>query len=83
MQVKSASLVGSSDFTRIKSKRAILELNHKEFEKNVSLMTFKEPSEKPVKKEPLPTTIVKVLLCGKYINVEYAIAKAAKYKWTF
>ena len=35
MQVKSASLVGSSDFTRIKSKRAILELNHKEFEKNV------------------------------------------------
>ena len=82
IQVKSSSLVGSSDFTRVKSKRAILELNHKEFVKNFNLMTINKSSENTSKKEPSPNTMVKVLIRGKYISVEYAIAKAAKYNWT-
>ena len=78
MQVRSSSLVGSSDFTRVKSKRAILELNHKEFEKNLSMMTFKKSSEKS-SKEPAPNTIVKVLILGKYISMQYSVVKAAGY----
>ena len=73
-QVK-RGIVGSSDYARVKSNKAILELNHKEFVKNVSLMTFKEVE----KKEPSPNTIVRVLCGGKYILCEYRVVKAAKY----
>ena len=38
-QVK-RGIVGSSDYARVKSNKAILELNHKEFVKNVSLMAI-------------------------------------------
>jgi hypothetical protein len=69
------TIVGSSDFSRVKSHRADLELNHKEFVKNVSLMAIevKEISE------PSPDTLVRVLCGGKYILCEYKVVKAAKY----
>ena len=73
-QVK-RGLVGSSDLSRVKSVKAILELNHKEFVKNVSLIAI----EVKEKREPLPNTLVRVLYGGKYILCEYRIVKAAKY----
>lgn len=73
-QVKSG-IVGSSDYARVKSNKAILELNHKEFVKNVSLMAI----EVKERKEPSPDTLVKVLCGGKYILCEYKVVKAAKY----
>jgi len=68
-------IVGSSDYARVRSNRAILELNHKEFIKNVSLMTI----EVKEKWEPTPDTIVRVLCGGKYVSCEYRIVKNAKY----
>ena len=73
-QVK-RGIVGSSDYARVKSNKAILELNHKEFVKNVSLMAI----EVKERREPSPNTLVKVLCGGKYILCEYRIVKAAKY----
>ena len=73
-QVK-RGIVGSSDYARVKSNKAILELNHKEFVKNVSLMAI----EVKEKWEPTPDTIVRVLCGGKYILCEYKVVKAAKY----
>ena len=73
-QVK-GGIVGSSDYSRVKSHRATLELNHKEFVKNVSLISFKEVE----RKELSPTTIVQVLCNGKYISCEYDVVRKAKY----
>ena len=73
-QVK-RGLVGSSDLSRVKSVKAILELNHKEFVKNVSLMAI----EVKERREPSPNTLVRVLCGGKYVSCEYRIVKSAKY----
>ena len=73
-QVK-RGIVGSSDYARVKSNKAILELNHKEVVKNVSLMTI----EVKERSEPSPDTLVRVLCGGKYILCEYKVVKAAKY----
>ena len=73
-QVK-GGIVGSSDYSRVKSHRATLELNHKEFVKNVSLMAI----EVKERKELSPTTIVQVLCNGKYISCEYDVVRKAKY----
>lgn len=75
-QIKS-SLVGSSELTRVKSAEAIRQMNHREFAKNVSLMTFLEPTDG---KEPKPNTVVKVFCGGKYIACQYSIVKKAGYK---
>lgn len=76
IKVKSATIAGSSDYGRIKAKRAILEENHR---KNASF--FASIKEKPVK-EPLPNTLVKVLICGKQISIPYLVVKSTGYKWT-
>lgn len=71
-------IVGSSDYSRVKSNRADLELNHKKFV-NSPLYTALVAVTKP-SREPSPETIVKVAINGKWITMEYSVVKAAGYK---
>jgi hypothetical protein len=74
--------VGSSDFTRVKSYRASLELNHKEFENSsIALLCKSMPVEGL--KEPSPNTLVRVKCFGKYITCTYATAKSAGFSWIY
>ena len=74
--------MGSSDYSRVKANRAILELNHKEFENsNIALLCKSMPVEGP--KEPSPNTLVRVKCFGKYITCTYATAKSAGFSWIY
>lgn len=78
VQVKSATIVGSSDYDRMRIKKVLLEENHR---KNVGF--FASIKEKPsTVKEPLPNTLVKVIICDKQLSIPYSVVKAAGYKWT-
>lgn len=73
-----ATLAGSSDPRRIRAARNILEENHK---KNVTFFaTIKATVEIT---EPSNNTIVTVKCGNGYVRVEYSIAKAAGYKWSY
>lgn len=76
IEVKSTTIVGSSDYGRIKAKRAILEENHR---KNASFFASIKERKSSTMKEPLPNTMVNVLICGKYLSMQYSIVKAAGY----
>ena len=68
-------LVGSSDFTRVMSHRASLELNHKQFENShLALMAKSFPVES---KEPSPETLVHVFCINRYILCAYGTVKSA------
>lgn len=68
-------LVGSSDFTRVMSHRASLELNHKQFENShLALMAKSFPMES---KEPTPETLVHVFCISRYILCPYSTVKNA------
>ena len=74
-------IVGSSDMRRVKSNRAELSLNHKQF---VGSELFNAANSNAVSSsddnEPLPTQKVQVCICDKWITMEYSTVKAAGYK---
>jgi hypothetical protein len=72
-------LVGSSDFTRVMSHRASLELNHKEFE-NSHLALMAKSITVESSSEPSPNTMVAFMYCGTVMKAEYHIVKSAGYK---
>ena len=74
---------GSSDFRRVKSNRASIELGHKEFvSSDLSSNAVSAPKQtvKSSEKEPLPSQMVEVLVRGKWIEMQYSIVKAAGFK---
>ena len=71
--------MGSSDFTRVMSHRASLELNHKQFENSsIALLCKSIPVEGP--KEPSPNTIVSFMFGGRIMKEKYSIVKSAGYQ---
>ena len=73
---------GSSDFRRVKSNRASMELGHKDFlASDLSNNTVSAPKQtvKSSEKEPLPSQMVLVLVGDKYMPMEYSVVKRAKY----
>ena len=71
---------GSSDFRRVKSNRASMELGHKDFlASDLSNNTVSAPKQtvKSSEKEPLPSQMVEVLVCSKWIKMQYSVVKAA------
>jgi hypothetical protein len=73
---------GSSDFRRVKSNRASMELGHKEFvSSDLCSNTVSAPKQtvKSSEKEPLPSQMVEVLVRGKWIKMQYSIVKAAEF----
>jgi hypothetical protein len=71
-------IVGSSDYSRVKATRAILELNHKEFENShIALMAKSIPVESY---EPSPNTLVSFMFGGKIMKEKYSIVKSAGYQ---
>ena len=74
---------GSSDFRRVKSNRASIELGHKEFvssDLSSNAVSASAHTVKSSEKEPLPTQMVEVLVRGKWIEMQYSIVKAAGFK---
>lgn len=70
--------MGSSDFTRVMSHRASLELNHKEFEdSSIALLCKSIPVESY---EPSPNTLVSFMFGGKIMKEKYSIVKSAGYQ---
>lgn len=72
-------LVGSSDFTRVMSHRASLELNHKEFE-NSHLALMAKSITVESSSEPSPNTIVSFMFGGRIMKEKYSIVKSAGYQ---
>ena len=67
--------MASSDYSRVKSHRAALELNHEQFENShLALMAKSFPMEK---REPTPETLVKVFCINRYISCPYGIVKSS------
>lgn len=71
-------IVGSSDMRRVKSNRAELSLNHKQF---VGSELFNAANSNAVsssdEKEPSPTQMVEVLIFDKWTKMQYSVVKAA------
>lgn len=78
-QVK-RGIVGSSDMRRVKSNRAELSLNHKQFVGSELYDAVNSNAASSSKKEPLPSQMVEVLIRGKWIEMQYSVVKAAGFK---
>lgn len=76
-QVK-RGIVGSSDMRRVKSNRAELSLNHKQFVGS-ELYNAANAASSSSDNEPLPSQMVLVLVGDKYMPMEYSVVKRAKY----
>ena len=74
-QVK-RGIVGSSDMRRVKSNRAELSLNHKQFVGS-ELYNAANAASSSSDNEPLPSQMVEVLVFNKWITMEYSAVKAA------
>lgn len=74
------SLAGSSDFTRVKSARAIREINHEQFINSEMFMAISQ-KEPVVVKEPSPNTMVHINVWGKDMQVPYETAKSMGTTW--
>lgn len=75
-----SALAGSSDFTRVKSARAIREINHEQFINSELFMAISQ-REKPVINEPSPSTMVHINVWGRDMRVPYEVAKSMKTTW--
>lgn len=76
-QVK-RGIVGSSDMRRVKSNRAELSLNHKQFVgSELYNAANSSNAASSSSDEPLPTQMVEVLVCSKWIKMQYSVVKAA------
>lgn len=73
-------IVGSSDMRRVKSNRAELSLNHKQFVGSELYNAANSNAASSSEKEPLPSQMVEVLVRGKWIEMQYSIVKAAGFK---
>lgn len=79
-QVKT-NLLGSSEFSKLLSKKAILEEAHREFlESDLKDKIESMPSNS---REPKDSDFVKVVILGKVELVQYSIVKKTGYKWNW
>lgn len=71
-------LVGSSDVSKLKARKACLELAHKEFVSSELHSALMAVSVTP--KEPQPDELVAVKVFGKWITMPYGTVKSAQFK---
>lgn len=71
---------GSSDMRRVRSNRAELSLNHKQFVGSELYNAANSNAVSSSEKEPLPTQMVEVLVFNKWTKMQYSVVKAAGFK---